>query len=102
MRQFLLFMSITGLVVFLWSAKASIARTTSFELLSNEVAEAQKSRGLSQEGKQLIDSRIRELREAHLAEVAANGRALQIAAGGLLALTLSSLGLYLYARRKSS
>ena len=102
MRWFLLFMSIIGFLVFLWSARSSLTRTTSFELLSTEVAEAQKSHGLSPEGKRLIDSRIEELRQAHLAEVAANGTAVQIAAGGLLALSLGSLGLYLYARRKGS
>lgn len=102
MRQFLIFMSIVGFSVLLWSGKASVTRGTSFELLSSEIAEAQKSHGLSPEGKQLIDSRIQELRQAHLAEVAATGTALQIAAGGLLALSLGSLGLYLYARRKAS
>ena len=102
MRRFLVFMFIAGFLLCLWSAASSLGRPTSFEVLSGAVAEAQKSNGLSPEGKQMIDFRIHELRGAHLAEVAANVTAFQIALGGLFALSLGSLGLYLYARRKSS
>ena len=102
MRRFLLFMSIVGFVVCLWSAASSLGRPTAFEQLHGAVAEAQKSYGLSAEGKRLIDFRIHELREAHLAEVGANVTAFQIALGGLFALSLGSLALYVYARRKNS
>lgn len=102
MRRFLLFMSIAGFVLCVWSAASSLARPTPFELLNGEVAEAQKSHGLSPEGKQSIDFRVRELRQAHLAEVAANVTGFQIALGGLFALSLGSFGLYVYSRRKSS
>jgi hypothetical protein len=84
----------------LWSIASSLTRPTSFDALINEVAEAQKSNGLSVEGRQKIDARIEELRHAHESEVYVCSTAWHIALGGLLSMSLGIFVLFCSTHRK--
>ncbi len=101
MRQVLLIISVVGFIICFLSIDASLGRPTSFDLLNDAVQKAEaQSPGLAPESRKQIQFCIGELRRFHLAEVDRCATAHQIALGGLFGISLTSLFLYVYSRRK--
>jgi hypothetical protein len=98
MRHALLILSIAGFLLSFWSVAASLGRPTSFDLLSEAVLQS----GASPEAQQRIELSIQELKRSHLAEVENHSTAHQIALGGLVFLSGSSLFLYVRSRQNQT
>ena len=100
MPRVLLFISIAGILVCLWSALASVCRPTSFDMLTQAVAKAAASHDFSPVEKLEIDHQIQLVEAQHSGEVHSETTAYNIALDGLFCVSVSLFVIYLFTRRK--
>jgi|ERR1035441_1341713 hypothetical protein len=100
MPRVLLFISIAGILVCLWSALASVCRPTSFDMLTQAVDKAAASHDFSPAEKLDIDHQIQLVEAQHSAEVRSATTAYNIALGGLFFISVSLFIIYLFTSRK--
>jgi hypothetical protein len=100
MPRVLLFISIAGILVCLWSALASVCRPTSFDMLTQAVDKAAASHNFSAAEKLELGNQIQLVEAQHSAEVHSETTAYDIALGGLFFASVSLFVIYLFTRRK--
>src|SRR5215210_3175544 len=99
MQRLLLFASIAGFLLTLWSFVTAVDRPIPFDLLRNALDQAAADGEFSPDDGELIEFRVGELERAYLAHVHRRDTALVISWAGLFLVSSSSLACYVLHRK---
>ena len=100
MRRLFLIVPILGISLCIWSLFVASARPTPFFVLRQVIEPVEASHQFSLDEKERIDGAIRSVGHLHTDEVHAYAAAYYMALAGLFGISVYSLFLYAYSRRK--